>query len=302
MPFSSPTDEQAQGPCPRGLYVVATPIGNLEDITFRAIRILSQVDLIAAEDTRHTARLLSRYEIRTPLVSCHEHNEVDRVPELIRKIEAGAAVAVVSDAGTPSVSDPGYRLVRAAAASDLNIYPIPGVTAAMTALSASGLPTDTFVFFGFVPKKEGKRKELLRSAAAESRTMVFYESPRRIVGLLDSLLEMMGDRPAVLAREMTKIHEEFIRGSLSTIRRIMDERQAVKGECTLLVGGKKIEESEISTKDLREILRHELARPEGRVSHLSKKISKQYGLPRKKVYDMALALKRAADTEKDADR
>jgi 16S rRNA (cytidine1402-2'-O)-methyltransferase len=154
MPLPLPTDDREPVRCPSGLYVVATPIGNLEDITLRAIKTLNRVDLIAAEDTRHTARLLSRYHIRTPLISCHEHNEHQRAPELIDKIRSGAAVALVSDAGTPSVSDPGYRLVRAAVEHGLTVFPIPGVSAAVTGLCASGLATDAFVFLGFAPKKK----------------------------------------------------------------------------------------------------------------------------------------------------
>ena len=176
MPLPLPTDDREPVRCPGGLYVVATPIGNLEDITLRAIKTLNEVDLIAAEDTRHTARLLSHYRIRTPLISCHEHNEHQRTPELIDKIRSGASVALVSDAGTPSVSDPGYRLVRAAAEQGLNVFPIPGVSAAITGLCASGLPTDAFVFLGFAPKKKGKRMDLLASLHAEPRTLVFYES------------------------------------------------------------------------------------------------------------------------------
>lgn len=287
MPLPSPTDDREAVRCLSGLYVVATPIGNLEDITLRAIKTLDGVDLIAAEDTRHTARLLSHYRIRTPMISCHEHNEHQRTPELIDKIRSGAAVALVSDAGTPSVSDPGYRLVRAAVEQGLNIVPIPGVSAAVTALCASGLPTDAFVFLGFAPKKKGKRLELLESLAAECRTLVFYESPRRVAAFMDEIRSVMDDRPAVLAREMTKLHEEFIRGTLSEIQAMLADRAEVKGECTLLVDGASVAEL-VSENDLAEAIRDALAQPGARVSSLSKALARQYNLPRKTVYEMAL--------------
>lgn len=289
MPLPLPTDDPAPVRCPSGLYVVATPIGNLEDITLRAIKTLNGVDLIAAEDTRHTARLLSHYRIRTPMISCHEHNEHQRAAELIDKIRSGAAVALVSDAGTPSISDPGYRLVRAAVDQGLPVFPIPGASAAVTGLCASGLATDAFVFLGFVPKKKGKRMDLLLSLVAEPRTLVFYESPRRIVAFLDEIRSVMGDRSAVLAREMTKLHEEFIRDSLSEIRTSLTNRPEIKGECTLLVDGAAATES-ISDVDLAEALRDALSRPGAHLSSLSKTFARQYHLPRKRVYEMALAI------------
>ncbi len=294
MPLPLPTDDREPVRCPGGLYVVATPIGNLEDITLRAIKTLNEVDLIAAEDTRHTARLLSHYRIRTPLISCHEHNEHQRTPELIDKIRSGAAVALVSDAGTPSVSDPGYRLVRAAAEQGLNVFPIPGVSAAITGLCASGLPTDAFIFLGFAPKKKGKRMDLLASLRAEPRTLVFYESPRRVVGFLDEIRSVMGDRPAVLAREMTKLHEEFIRGTLSEILIVLTDRPGVKGECTLLVNGAAAVDP-VSDADLAHALRHALAQPGAHLAELSKAFAKQYNLPRKAVYEMALTIQKEPD-------
>jgi 16S rRNA (cytidine1402-2'-O)-methyltransferase len=283
-------DEREPVRCPGGLYVVATPIGNLEDITLRAIKTLEGVDLIAAEDTRHTSRLLAHYRIRTPLISCHEHNEQQRSPELIGKIQSGAAVALVSDAGTPSVSDPGYRLVRAALAHGVNVFPVPGVSAVVTALCASGLPTDAFVFLGFAPRKKGRRRDLLESLADEPRTLVFYESPRRVAAFLDELLAAMGDRPAVLGRELTKLHEEFIRGTLSEIRAALADRPEVKGECTLLVDGAPAAES-ISDADLIDALRHALAQPGARLSGLARELARQHGLPKKTVYEMALNIK-----------
>jgi 16S rRNA (cytidine1402-2'-O)-methyltransferase len=286
MPLPLPTDK----PVPGGLYVVATPIGNLEDITLRAIRILTGVDLIAAEDTRHTARLLAHYRIRTPLISCHEHNERERSVDLTARIRSGGSVALVSDAGTPSVSDPGFRLVRAALDEGLDVIPVPGVSAAITALCVSGLPTDAFVFIGFVPKKSGSRRELLESLAADSRTLVFYESPRRVAALLETIGSIMGDRPAVLARELTKLHEEFLRGKLSEIRAILEARKQVKGECTLLVGGATAA-APVSDMQLEAALREAMKRPDARLSGISKAFSRQYNLPRKKVYEMALVIR-----------
>ncbi len=271
---------------------MATPIGNLADITLRAVDTLGKVDLIAAEDTRHTARLLAHYHIQTPLVSCHEHNEQQRSSELTAKIRGGAAVALVCDAGTPSVSDPGYRLVCAAVAQGLPVFPIPGVSAALTALCAAGLPTDAFVFVGFAPKKKGPRTQLLESLAAEPRTLVFYESPHRIAASIGEILEVMGNRPAVVAREMTKLHEEFIRGSLADLHATLAQRPEVKGECTLLVGGAPAS-APISDARLEAVLREALSGGDGHLSSLSKSIARRHGLPRRRVYEMALSIRQA---------
>ena len=294
MPLSWPMDDPSATSCPSGLYVVATPIGNLEDMTLRAINVLAKVDLIAAEDTRHTSRLLARYFIDTPLISYYEHNEQQRAAQLIEKIRAGSAVALVSDAGTPSVSDPGYRLVRAAIENDLDIFPIPGVSAAITALSASGLPTDAFVFVGFVPKKKGKRMDVLRSLRDEPRTLVFYESPRRVVALLEDIHALMGNRQVVLAREMTKLHEEFIRGHLTDVQTALTGRPEIKGECTLLIGGAPSTRS-LSDSELDDVIRQALARPGARVSSVSKALARQHGLPRKIIYEMALEIEKNTD-------
>ena len=283
-----PTDDLPAA-CPAGLYVVATPIGNLEDITLRALRTLAGVDLIAAEDTRHSARLLSHFGIRTPLISCHEHNEMQRTTELIGKIRAGAAVALVSDAGTPSVSDPGYRLVAAAVDQGLAVIPIPGVSAAITALSAAGLATDSFVFVGFAPKKKGRRKVWLESLATEPRTMIFYESPRRVAAFLEELGQVMGDRQAVLARELTKLHETFIRGTLPELAVRLAEGPGVKGECTLLVAGA-APGAPAGADALEATLRSALAEPGARLSAVVREVAARLGLPRKQVYDVALTL------------
>src|SRR5690349_6385885 len=188
------------------LYLVATPIGNLEDITYRAVRVLREVDVIACEDTRQTRKLLEHYGIHKPTVSYHEHNEAERCEEFAERLRAGESIALVSDAGTPLVSDPGYRLVRAALSSDIPVEPIPGPSAALTALAASGLPTDTFRFEGFLPPKTGARTRLLESLVEETATLIFYEAPHRVLETLEAIEQVMGPRPVVLARELTKLH------------------------------------------------------------------------------------------------
>ena len=285
MPLNSPTPDRAE--C--GLYVVATPIGHLEDITLRAIRILQQVDLIAAEDTRHTRRLLAAHHIKNQLVSYHEHNEQQRTAELIDKLASGTAIALVSDAGTPTVSDPGYRLVEAAAARGIPIIPIPGVSAAITALSAAGLPTDSFTFVGFPQRKKAKRLQQLQQLAAVDQTLIFYQSPRRVLTFLAEVKEAFGDRPAVLARELTKLHEEFLRGSLTRIIEQLKQRPEIKGECTLLVGGAQAVEP--AGQDLDKAIADALALSDRSLSELAKDLSRRLGVPRKEIYAKALALK-----------
>ncbi|MFW5635097.1 MAG: 16S rRNA (cytidine(1402)-2'-O)-methyltransferase [Thermodesulfobacteriota bacterium] len=272
------------------LYIIATPIGHLDDITLRALRTLKEVDLVAAEDTRHTARLLSHHGIQANLISFHEHNEAERTADLITRLEAGEAVAVVSDAGTPSVSDPGFRLVRAAVEKGIRIVPIPGPSAAITALSASGLPTDAFTFIGFPPKKPGRRQALLEGLKASPYTLIFYESPKRIAAFIDELIALLGDRQAVLGREMTKTYEEFIRGPLSDIQRELENRPQVKGECTLLISGAE-ESDETDIHEVREEIADALESSEIRISELSKRIAKKYGISKNEVYAEALRLK-----------
>lgn len=218
------------------LYLVATPIGNLEDITYRAVRTLGEADVIACEDTRQTRKLLDHYGIHKPTVSYHDHNEAERTEDLAARMLAGTTVALVSDAGTPLVSDPGYRLVRAAIEQGTPVTALPGPSAALTALAASGLPTDAFHFGGFLPHKPGQRLKVLEAIAEESATAVFYEAPHRILESLEAIEQALGDRPVVVARELTKIHEEFLRGTAAEIRAQLAERDAVKGEITLLIG------------------------------------------------------------------
>ncbi len=284
-------DEVRNDARPGSLYIVATPIGNLEDITLRALKVLEQVDLVAAEDTRHTGRLLANFKIKNALISCHDHNEKSRVADLLKKLEAGRSIALVSDAGTPSVSDPGFALVKAAVKNRIPVVPIPGVSAAITALSASGLPTDTFSFVGFMPKKKKKRNEKLKQLATESGTLVFYESPKRIIDLMESIVAVMGNRYLVLARELTKYHEEFLRGPASGIIPVLKARKTIKGECTLLVSGND-EGDKVTIDDIKDEIRQGLSDRDTRLSVLSKEIAKQYNLSRSKVYDAALKIKR----------
>ncbi|MGH8069927.1 MAG: 16S rRNA (cytidine(1402)-2'-O)-methyltransferase [Candidatus Entotheonellia bacterium] len=218
------------------LYLVATPIGNLEDITFRALRILQEVDLIATEDTRRTHILLEHYQIDKPLTSLYDHNEVQKAPILIRRLQEGISIALVSEAGTPLISDPGYRLVQLAIAHAITVVPIPGPSAVVTALSVAGLPTDRFVFEGFLPKKPGKRRRRLEALVDESRTLIFYESPRRVHDLLDEMQVLWGDRRVVVARELTKKFEEVLRGRITEVQAQLEERPP-QGEVTLVVEG-----------------------------------------------------------------
>jgi 16S rRNA (cytidine1402-2'-O)-methyltransferase len=212
------------------LYVVATPIGNLEDITLRALRILREAAVIACEDTRHTRKLLDHYEISKPMVSYHEHNEASRTAEIVQRLESGETVALVSDAGTPLISDPGYRVVAAAIAAGITVVPIPGANAAVTALSASGLPTDAFRFCGFLPPKSTQRRKLLEELKPEPCTLIFYEAPHRIQESLDDIAAVLPNRDVVIAREITKLHEEFLRGKPAGLK------PAAKGEITILIG------------------------------------------------------------------
>jgi 16S rRNA (cytidine1402-2'-O)-methyltransferase len=219
-----------------GLYLVGTPIGNLEDITFRALRVLKEADVIACEDTRHTQKLLNHYGITTRTTSYHEHNEMTRAPELVIELEQGAAIALVSDAGMPGISDPGFRLISLAIRHHAPVVPIPGASAFLAALVASGLATDSFRFSGFLPAKRGRRRQLLESIAASARTQVFYEAPHRVKEAVEDIVEVLGaERRVVLAREVTKIHEEFLRGTAGEVLGELKSRGEIKGEITLLL-------------------------------------------------------------------
>ncbi len=281
-------------PCGR-LYVVATPIGDFEDISLRALRILAEADGVAAEDTRQTGQLLAHHRIKTPLISCHEHNEAQRGDALIQRIKGGQTIALVSDAGTPVVSDPGYRLVSAAIDAGIPVVPLPGPSAAVAGLSVSGLPSDRFTFLGFPPKKGKKQRQFLQELLHHTQTLILYESPKRLLALLENILEIWGDRPAVLAREMTKPHEEFIRGTIAHIQARLAERPAIRGECTLLVEGAASHLPPASTDGLIADIRAELAAGEHKISKISKKLANKYDLPRQEVYAQILTIKESMD-------
>jgi 16S rRNA (cytidine1402-2'-O)-methyltransferase len=231
-----PNTDIPDTPLPPGLYIVATPIGNLEDITLRALRILRSVDRIACEDTRQTQKLLSHFGIQVPTISCHAHNERERSEELIAELQAGARIALVSDAGMPGISDPGAHLVAQATAAGIAVIPIPGASAVVSALAASGLDTSSFLFVGFPPPRSGERRTFFETLRNQQATLVFYEAPHRILEALRDAKEIFGaDRQAVLAREITKLHEEFLRGTLGDLEKILAVRDLQRGEMTLLI-------------------------------------------------------------------
>jgi len=270
------------------LYIVASPIGNLEDITLRALRILKEVDLIAAEDTRHTKRLLVHYGIATPLTSYHQHNENAKSASLIRRLSSGCRVALISDAGTPIVSDPGFRLVQGAIQAGIPVVPIPGPSALTAILSACGLPSERFVFEGFLPARKAERRERLRELREEQRTLVFYEAPHRVKESLQDLLEVLGDRQVVLGREMTKVYEEFIRGSVSELA-AQAKTKEWRGEMTLVVRG--AIRDRVSKTDRDRDLRSEIKklRKEGmRVKEIAELLGERFSLSKREVYRLAL--------------
>jgi 16S rRNA (cytidine1402-2'-O)-methyltransferase len=270
------------------LYIVATPIGNLEDITLRALRILKEVDVIAAEDTRHTQHLLSHYGIQTPLTSYHEHNERAKAPALIERIKNGEDLALVSDAGTPAISDPGYRLVIEAIRAGIRVVPLPGASALAAVLSVSGLPTDRFLFEGFLPAKKQERKAKLQALRSESATLVCYEAPHRLIDALNDIGQILGDREIVVAREVTKIYEEFLRGKVSEVIDRLAERE-IKGEITIVVHGS-TGEAPLSEEQLKaEILR--LVRDGTGVKEVSELLGERFGLAKREVYRLALEIK-----------
>jgi 16S rRNA (cytidine1402-2'-O)-methyltransferase len=267
------------------LYLVSTPIGNLEDITLRALRVLKEADLIACEDTRQTRKLLDHFGIANPTISYHEHNEAARAKELAEKLVAGVSVALVSDAGTPLVSDPGYRLVKAAIGANIPVVPIPGASAAMSAFAGSGLATDSFRFCGFLPAKQTQRRKTLEALREESCTLIFYEAPHRLMESLADMEAILGERPVAIARELTKIHEEFLRGTPASVRAELAGRVSLKGEITVLIG--KQEESAAGTvadqaaaeQEVRALERQGMARVEA-----VKQVAKARRIPRRELY------------------
>jgi 16S rRNA (cytidine1402-2'-O)-methyltransferase len=271
------------------LYIVATPIGNLEDITIRAIRILKEVRLIAAEDTRRTRILLDKYQIPTPLTSLHDHNERGKSGLILMKLQQGEDVAYVSDAGTPGISDPGYILVKEATARGIRVAPVPGSSALIAALSVSGLPMDSFVFLGFLPTRAVRRRQLLASLKQEKRTLVFYESPRRLLTCLHDIDELLGEREVVVSREMTKIYEEFLRGTAGRLLTDLGDMQ-VRGEVTLIVAGCSGGAPEYSDAEL--LAYNEKARlEEGEglsLRDMADRIARETGVSRRRIYRLLL--------------
>lgn len=271
------------------LYIVGTPIGNLEDTTFRAIKTLQEVDLIAAEDTRHTSKLLQHFQILTPQLSYHQHNEQSRIPELIEKLNQGKTIALVTDAGMPAISDPGYELVKVCVEANISVVPIPGVTASITALCASGLPTNKFIFIGFLPTKIKLREEQLEKLSNSLETVVLYESPYKLLQTLEDLAKMLGgNRKIVLARELTKLHEEFWRGTVGQAI-IYYQNNQPKGEFTLVIAGAEPELPVLSEDTIKQELQELFAQGISR-SQASRQLSQKINLSRRKIYQIALKI------------
>jgi 16S rRNA (cytidine1402-2'-O)-methyltransferase len=274
---------------PGTLYVVATPIGNLEDVTLRALRVLREVDLIAAEDTRRTRLLLDRHGIRKPVTSYYDAVERARAPGIVERLRAGASVALVSDAGTPGIADPGYHLVRGALEAGIAVVPVPGASAVAALVAVAGLPAERFVFEGFLPAHAGRRAVRLGSMASEPRALVFFESPRRLLAMLADVETVLGDREIVVARELTKLHEELVRGPVSAVRERLRRRARVRGEVTVLVAGAPETRAAVAPADLDAAIR--AARAAGRsVRELSAEVARATGVPRRAVYRRALEL------------
>ena len=271
------------------LYIVSTPIGNLEDITLRALNILKQVDLIACEDTRTTRKLLSRYQILKPLTSYHEHNEIEKAKELLSMLQEGHSIALVTDAGTPGVSDPGYRIVKLASENGVQIFSVPGPSAAVAALSISGLPTSSFTFLGFPPKQKKRLIEYLERIKDYPETLVFYESPRRVIKTLESMAEVFGERNASLGREITKMYEETLRGTLSEIVTTLKSRDNLKGEFTLVIEGNSQDKGEFDSETIDDLLLY--FKKEGvSLKDAVKQVAVDSGVSKSKIYKKALQI------------
>jgi 16S rRNA (cytidine1402-2'-O)-methyltransferase len=274
------------GPGP-SLYLVATPIGNLEDITLRALRVLKEVDLIACEDTRQTLKLLNHYGIHTRTVSYHEHNEMTKAAELVVDLESGAKIALVTDAGMPGISDPGFRLITLAIRHHVPVVPIPGASAFLAALVASGLPTDSFRFSGFLPSKSGQRRKLLESIKDSPRTQVFYEAPHRLLETLADVSEVLGEaRHVVVAREVTKLHEEFLRGRAGEILQQLKAREEVRGEITVLIAKAEegVAQSASEAVSIAQRVREIMAEEKSDEKAALKKVAKERGIGKSEVY------------------
>ncbi len=279
-------DSAGDGDVAGTLYLVGTPIGNLEDITLRALRILKEVDLIACEDTRQTMKLLNHYGIEKPTVSYHEHNELTRAAELVVHLERGDNIAMVSDAGMPGVSDPGYRLVALAVRHHIRVVPIPGASAFLSALVASGLSTDSFHFGGFLPAKEGARRTALEMIRTSARTQIFYEAPHRVVETLRDIVQILGpERHVVVAREVTKLHEEFLRGHADSVLASLEKRGEVRGEITLLIGKAEHDLAvHPSTQDVAKRIRELMAAQQLDEKTALKQAAREFGLSKSATY------------------
>jgi 16S rRNA (cytidine1402-2'-O)-methyltransferase len=275
------------------LYIVATPIGNLEDITLRAVRVLKEVDLIAAEDTRHTKKLLAHFGIATRLTSYYDQIESAKASRLVKQLGEGKNIALVSDAGTPTLSDPGFRLVQEALRAGVAVVPVPGPSALLAVLSASGLATDRFVFEGFLPGKARERRARLQRLREEERSLVFYEAPHRIRGALADMLELFGDREAVLGREVTKVYEEFVRGRISEVLQALDRKEP-RGEITLVVGGAAGEKVPLDDRIQAEI--EELLGKGLRVKEIAEVLGEKFSYPKRDIYRLALSAAKARST------
>lgn len=278
------------------LFVCSTPIGNLEDVTLRVLRILGEVDVIAAEDTRMTRKLLNKYKIKTSLESYHEHNEIKKSKKLVERLKQGLSLALVSDAGTPGLSDPGYRLIKACIEAEIDMEVLPGPFAAVTALVASGFPADRFVFQGFVPRKQGQRKKVLQDLSQEKGTLIFYESCHRIKRFLEDALEILGERPVVMARELTKKYEEIIRGTMSDVLSVSQERE-LKGEIVMVIAGasesKEIPAPAIMRTQLKTLMAGGLSKKDA-----IKKLAVQANIPKRAVYEIAKTIPNASSRDK----
>lgn len=269
------------------LYIVGTPIGNLEDMTFRAVRILQSVDVIAAEDTRHTGKLLQHFQIKTPQISYYEHNQQQRIPELLNRLESGT-IALVTDAGIPGISDPGYELVKASIEAGFKVVPIPGCSAVTTALSASGLPTERFIFEGFLPNKGKVRKQYLDALKTETRTIVFYEAPHRIKSTLQDLKDLGETRKIVIARELTKLYEEFWRGTIEEAIAYFSTHEP-RGEFTIILAGAELVQLTLSEAEIKAELQQLIGQGITR-SQASRDLAKSTSLPRRQLYQIALTI------------
>ncbi|MEI7591046.1 MAG: 16S rRNA (cytidine(1402)-2'-O)-methyltransferase [Deltaproteobacteria bacterium] len=273
------------------LYIVTTPIGNLSDITIRALDTLRMVSLIIAEDTRRTMKLLNAYEIRAKVESFNEHNQYDKSANIIEKLIAGNDIAYVSDAGTPGISDPGFVLINKAIVANVSIVPIPGVSAPITAISVSGLPMNRFVFYGFLPTTKSEKVALLESLKQKPESMIFFESPLRLLATLKMFLEVFGNRRIVIAREMTKLHEEFLRGNINEIVEKLKLRETIKGEVTIVIDGASVESSDFSDEEINTIIINISEKGNNSLRDIVKEVTEITGVAKSRIYRLALLCK-----------